>query len=548
MEYDGNTQIAPITTIIKTMVTSSQRGNGLFSLLVVVTLACSIYDLSMTVRHLESQQSSTNCFEETVRKNYFNQDLQQRQALPQQSQIIPHSFFPTFPTDKPIPLLLLPEQLKWQKRMANARHLIQDGVAQSLWLTWWERNATKYPDNLVLVLDLLGARESNNWCSSIIETLTDIQQERLAQRKQRNADNNSPPDPLPMVIVDNRDYAVISYCPGLARMLLQGHNGTLEQRFRNAAEQQQPPLIRYSYRSAVHRRKWQPKFNWVRVGKLLMDENETKPELNDDDDETTDDDQWISYRHRPIGVRTDIVQQVQEYLTINAPSSNSEDEPAPSARQQPFTSLCHPLEEMPRSIHLSYFWDHQNHSRSDAHLRDTVYEVLDKVVREQHVAVNETMTQTTAAADKYWNFQLGVQGENRNVGRKRASRKYVVALMQSRIVVVAQRDEWEDHYRLFEAIVSGAMVMTDRMLGLPNGLVDGESVVTFASAQELREKVEYYLAHSEERLRIAKQGRYVAMSRHRSWHHMEETVFGRPVTACETGTRSIKCPCSSGSV
>jgi hypothetical protein len=135
---------------------------------------------------------------------------------------------------------------------------------------------------------------------------------------------------------------------------------------------------------------------------------------------------------------------------------------------------------------------------------------------------------------QHWQFHIGVQGNNHAQGRKQASPDYVAALMATQIVVVAQRDEWEDHYRLLEGMVAGAMVLTDTVLGLPAGLVHGESVILYTSAQDLRDKIHYYLdpAHAWERLAIAKQGRRIAMSRHRSWHHMEEIVFGRPLTMC----------------
>ena len=547
------------------MVIPSHRGNGLFIMLVSVTLGCSLYDLMTTVRHLDRQ--AVGCFEATVRSEYLgvgqgvasNRTSVERQQR-QRHKNAKESLFPATP--RVTPLLLLPENMEWRRRKANARHLLQDGVAQSPWLAWWERNssssgaaANTFPDDLVLVLDLLGARDlSSNWCHDVSLALRQLQQERLAQLqsiKEASVDA-SQLDPLPLAVIDNRDYPVISYCPGLSRILLQGHNGTLHDSV--LQEHQDQVLIRYSYRSAVLRRKWQPHLNWVRVGRLLIDPEEEETQQQNEQqqaaaytDDATDDDQWIDYHHRPIGVRTDIVQQVQEYLTVTSQNSPSDDKSnsyasdtrqSPTRSSQPFTSLCHPLEQMPRDIHVSYFWDHQNHSREDAHLRDTVYEVLSDMAEQS--LTNDTRQSHEQAANA-WTFQLGVQGENRDRGRKRASPAYVVALMNTQIVVVAQRDEWEDHYRLFEAAVSGAMVMTDRMLGLPDGLVDGESVVTFSNSQELRDKVLYYLHHSYERLRIARQGRFIAMSRHRSWHHMEQVVFGKPMTVCGNITGS-KCP------
>jgi Glycosyl transferases group 1 len=101
---------------------------------------------------------------------------------------------------------------------------------------------------------------------------------------------------------------------------------------------------------------------------------------------------------------------------------------------------------------------------------------------------------------------------------------------------------WEDHYRLFEALISGAMVMTDRMLSLPEGLQNGTSIVEFSSQQELGALIDYYLRHPEERVEIGGQGRLVAMSRHRSWHRMEEIIFGQRLTTCSNAAEPGTCP------
>jgi spore maturation protein CgeB len=105
-------------------------------------------------------------------------------------------------------------------------------------------------------------------------------------------------------------------------------------------------------------------------------------------------------------------------------------------------------------------------------------------------------------------------------------------MLKSKIIVVSQRDGWEDHYRLMEAIVSGAMIMTDSMLSLPDGYQDGISIVEYDSARDLKDKVTYYLQHTSERQSIAAKGRRLAMTKHRSWHRMEELIFGTILTNC----------------
>jgi spore maturation protein CgeB len=119
------------------------------------------------------------------------------------------------------------------------------------------------------------------------------------------------------------------------------------------------------------------------------------------------------------------------------------------------------------------------------------------------------------------------------MGRTKVSKNYLEALLTTKIVVVAQRDMWEDHYRLFEAISCGALVMTDPMLSLPDELVDGENIIVYHSLDHLRKLVHYYLdpARNDERLQIAHAGWKLAISRHRTYHWMEELFFGQRISA-----------------
>jgi spore maturation protein CgeB len=116
------------------------------------------------------------------------------------------------------------------------------------------------------------------------------------------------------------------------------------------------------------------------------------------------------------------------------------------------------------------------------------------------------------------------------VGRVNVADEYVKALLTTKIVVVAQRDNWEDHYRLFEAYAGGSMVMSDTMLSLPDGLVDGESIVIYNSLDELRSQILYYLEHEDKRLEIARRGFEIAIKQHRSYHWMEKIFFGKQLT------------------
>jgi spore maturation protein CgeB len=82
------------------------------------------------------------------------------------------------------------------------------------------------------------------------------------------------------------------------------------------------------------------------------------------------------------------------------------------------------------------------------------------------------------------------------------------------------------------------MILTDQIFVKPKGIENGTHIVEYTSLNDLGAKIKYYLAHKEERLVIARQGRRVAMERHRSWHRMEEIIFGRPLTQCS----NQRCP------
>jgi spore maturation protein CgeB len=59
--------------------------------------------------------------------------------------------------------------------------------------------------------------------------------------------------------------------------------------------------------------------------------------------------------------------------------------------------------------------------------------------------------------------------------------------------------------RLFEAASVRRLQIADRLPGTLQWFSEGETIVTFADLDDLREKVSYYLAHDDERERIAQQ-------------------------------------------
>lgn len=150
-------------------------------------------------------------------------------------------------------------------------------------------------------------------------------------------------------------------------------------------------------------------------------------------------------------------------------------------------------------------------------------EVSDKFEQYLESRLRDAVSTTIAAQfdSSIYKVFVGICGKAGNVGSSEAQDAYLSKLMDSKIVVVSQKDNCEDHYRLMEALASGAMVMTDPMITLPLGLQDGESIVVYRSLQDLVTKATYYLKYSEERLMIAMKGYRIAMRQHRSWHMMQ---------------------------
>jgi hypothetical protein len=101
-------------------------------------------------------------------------------------------------------------------------------------------------------------------------------------------------------------------------------------------------------------------------------------------------------------------------------------------------------------------------------------------------------------------------------------------MLQYKILVVAQKDKYEGHYRLMDALLSGALVMTDPMSSLPLFLEDRVNVVVYRSPAELKRLLKFYLLrdHEAERIEIGRRGREIALRHHSPAAWVERIVFG----------------------
>jgi hypothetical protein len=68
--------------------------------------------------------------------------------------------------------------------------------------------------------------------------------------------------------------------------------------------------------------------------------------------------------------------------------------------------------------------------------------------------------------------------------------------------------------RVYEAMACGSLMITDDRPQVHALFSDGEEIVTYTSAADLKTKVEYYLAHDGERESIARRGMEAVRQRH----------------------------------
>eukprot|EP00547_Thalassionema_nitzschioides_P008325 CAMPEP_0194228902 /NCGR_PEP_ID=MMETSP0156-20130528/43610_1 /TAXON_ID=33649 /ORGANISM="Thalassionema nitzschioides, Strain L26-B" /LENGTH=460 /DNA_ID=CAMNT_0038961425 /DNA_START=352 /DNA_END=1731 /DNA_ORIENTATION=- len=190
----------------------------------------------------------------------------------------------------------------------------------------------------------------------------------------------------------------------------------------------------------------------------------------------------------PYTVRTDYATAIlEEYSKYHHPSNNQ----STSATTMTTTSLFPWTTHRP--IDVGHFWNISE--EKDARLRNEVTSTLLRYIN------NTSSSNNSIPIIVAQSVSVG-----KSTGRTGISDTYTKALLTTKIVVVAQRDGYEDHYRFFEAMIGGGMVMTDFMYTLPEGYVDRVNVVIYDNSTHLVQLMEYYLQHSTERLEIAKQG------------------------------------------
>jgi hypothetical protein len=203
-------------------------------------------------------------------------------------------------------------------------------------------------------------------------------------------------------------------------------------------------------------------------------------------------------------------------------SSSSEQQPVIQAslvvRERFVTALRNSTREQnpmksTRRTDLCFFWKPGDYSHYGFWRRD-VSKFVERVGHSSNYTTLVDVVATDEEGMALGNIQL----------------KYIKALLSCKVVVVAQRDEWEDHYRLYESLASGALVLMDPMLTPPEGLKNKTNVLIYDSLESLERLIHYGLERNSRRKSIARRGMELALGRYRSWHRVEQLLFGQPLS------------------
>lgn len=153
--------------------------------------------------------------------------------------------------------------------------------------------------------------------------------------------------------------------------------------------------------------------------------------------------------HVPYTVRSDYVEAIQQEYPKYLLQKVVPPSPSPPSLSIINHTSNASVVETERPMDVAHFWPVIQHENC-AQLRNAVTETV--------LALNGTTITTTTTTNKSGNQYYLIKtfgdfvSKGTWIGRTTVSSSYVQALLTTKIVVVAQRDEWEDHYRLVSSI------------------------------------------------------------------------------------------------
>ena len=202
--------------------------------------------------------------------------------------------------------------------------------------------------------------------------------------------------------------------------------------------------------------------------------------------------------HSPYCVRHDIVQEMKKY----------ENEP----RDTDVCCFFEPVED--------------NWSKHTQRHYSRGYGLRELIERSVGWCGTRRLVASTLELAKKWygcgyKMHIGKTGAGQTEGRRSPQQDYCRLMATTKIIVTATPDGWEGDYRLMEAMSSGALVLHNRMILPPNGLVDGEHWVIYDDHVDMLEKVYYYMQYPEEANKIGLNGKKYVMQNHLPKHRVE---------------------------
>jgi hypothetical protein len=285
-------------------------------------------------------------------------------------------------------------------------------------------------NNVVWVADQGAARAPLPiWCRNFVQFIKDVQMQHQQQQQRQVAGGggggrekrDEPPQllqfswPRVHIVQVSDDSTLFAPCKAATEKLLQSP--------KNA--------VSFFKRSLIVDRSWNDTLQWVNTGRFLQNAYTKQGRL----------------QHLGMPVRTDIVQAIESQLLLllRAAADNK-------------MTLAHAIEEeLPRTTDVAHFWPLQDDrvdgtvNRDDGRLRDTVSRAIADLRNVTIIADdsrnNNSSSNTHDHHHRALRLFVDTVGSGREEGRNTVQIDYVRQLLDTKIVVVAQRDGWEDHYR-----------------------------------------------------------------------------------------------------
>jgi hypothetical protein len=184
-----------------------------------------------------------------------------------------------------------------------------------------------------------------------------------------------------------------------------------------------------------------------------------------------------------------------------------------------------------RPVDILFVGGYTRHHRQRAAILEAVASLADRY----HVAFHLDRSRLCALAESPIGYLLPL-GRHRRPGAVRSiakgpkfGRDYYDALSSAKIILNGAIDmagNDRGNMRCFEALGGGSLLLSDEG-NYPDGMANGETIVTYSSVQDAVRQLERYLAESTERSRIARAGHEMVSTRYSKdvqWKRFEALV------------------------